>query len=207
MQTFLPYIDFRQSAMCLDYRRLFKQCLEAREIIQILGGKESRWKNHPAVKMWETYQDSLKYYYRCMLKEWIHRGYNQGTLNFFPLRNYSFENPYWLGNEKFHRSHQSNLLRKKPEHYSQYFKDVPNDLPYHWPPSINKILKEKTNIRICCIECKQHPVEYLNSIGVTYKKAIPQSLRDQWWFLDCENLPNKWPNFMTKLKTEDAALI
>jgi hypothetical protein len=41
--------------------------------------------------------------------------------------------PKWLGNESFHLSHQSNLLRKNPDHYSQFFMGIPNDLPYVWP--------------------------------------------------------------------------
>lgn len=41
--------------------------------------------------------------------------------------------PPWLGDEAFHRSHQSNLLRKLPEHYGPLFPGVPDDLPYVWP--------------------------------------------------------------------------
>ena len=41
--------------------------------------------------------------------------------------------PKWLGDESFHLSHQSNLLRKKPEHYGQFFMGIPNNLPYVWP--------------------------------------------------------------------------
>ena len=43
------------------------------------------------------------------------------------------EYPKWLGNNKFHRSHKSNLVRKNSEYYSKKFKGVPNDLPYVWP--------------------------------------------------------------------------
>jgi len=63
MQTFLPYSDFSRTVSCLDKKRLWKQTIEAREIIQILEGKESCWKNHPAVKMWIGYVDALKSYY------------------------------------------------------------------------------------------------------------------------------------------------
>ena len=38
--------------------------------------------------------------------------------------------PPWLGNEAFHRAHQSNLVRKFPEHYGQLFPGVPDDLEY-----------------------------------------------------------------------------
>ena len=46
---------------------------------------------------------------------------------------FSYKKPYWLGKKKFHISHQSNLIRKKSEHYSKFFRNVPNDLPYFWP--------------------------------------------------------------------------
>jgi hypothetical protein len=41
--------------------------------------------------------------------------------------------PGWLGDEAFHRSHRSSLLRKDPEHYRAQFPDVPDDLEYVWP--------------------------------------------------------------------------
>jgi hypothetical protein len=41
--------------------------------------------------------------------------------------------PEWLGDEDFHRSHRSSLLRKNPEFYGRRFTDVPDDLPYVWP--------------------------------------------------------------------------
>lgn len=44
------------------------------------------------------------------------------------------ELPGWLGDPAFHRSHRSALLRKDPDHYGPLFTDVPDDLPYVWPP-------------------------------------------------------------------------
>ena len=41
--------------------------------------------------------------------------------------------PPWLGDEQFHRSHQSSLLRKDPAHYGPLFSGVPDDLEYVWP--------------------------------------------------------------------------
>ena len=42
MQTFLPHPEFDESAACLDYKRLGKQRLEAKTIIDILDGKAKR---------------------------------------------------------------------------------------------------------------------------------------------------------------------
>lgn len=41
--------------------------------------------------------------------------------------------PPWLGDEPFHRSHRSSLLRKDPAHYGPLFPGVPDDLEYVWP--------------------------------------------------------------------------
>ena len=62
MQTFLPYSCFKQTANCLDYRRLGKQRVEAFQILNILEDitPNSRWKTHPAVLMWKGYENALK---------------------------------------------------------------------------------------------------------------------------------------------------
>jgi hypothetical protein len=41
--------------------------------------------------------------------------------------------PSWLGDEAFHLSHRSALVRKDPDFYRPLFRDVPDDLPYVWP--------------------------------------------------------------------------
>ena len=43
------------------------------------------------------------------------------------------EPPPWLGDAPFHLSHRSNLLRKMPEHYRQFWPAERDDLPYVWP--------------------------------------------------------------------------
>ena len=82
--------------------------------------------------MWVGYEEALKMYHNEAITEWVNRGYK----NNMKLLTVDFENliiPKWLGNEKFHASHRSNLLRKNFEHYSQYNWTETNDLPYFWP--------------------------------------------------------------------------
>lgn len=135
MQTFLPYADFEKTAKCLDMKRLNKQRLEANQIINILLGiqKGNGWKNHPAVKMWKGHVSALMMYFNDISKEWVRRGYkhNMGFYNLDLMVPISF--PKWLGNKEFHLSHQSNLLRKLPDHYRIFFPEVRDDLPYIWP--------------------------------------------------------------------------
>jgi hypothetical protein len=131
MQTFLPYPHFRQSAEVLDSKRLGKQRVEAEQIARALTSPEYGWQNHPAVKMWRGYLPALLAYRDAMIFEWCSRGYR----NTMPYRAESplYEVPPWLGDESFHLSHQSNLIRKLPSYYAPKFPGVSGDLPYLWP--------------------------------------------------------------------------
>lgn len=132
MQTFLPYSDFKATFQCLDYRRLGKERVEARQIYIILTGQQqsNAWVNHLAVKMWKTFENALALYHNLCIEEWIRRGYKN---NMLLLEVGNIVMPSWLGNEKFHSSHRSNLLRKDFTFYSQYGWQEKDNLPYIWP--------------------------------------------------------------------------
>lgn len=136
MQTFLPYESFEESFKCLDYRRLGKQRVEARQIYDCLTGAGSlRWGHHPAVKMWRGCEKMLALYHDQCIAEWIFRGYKNNMpylLNLNDLITH-INKPNWLGDERVHASHRANLLRKKPEHYSQFgWSELPQE-GYFWP--------------------------------------------------------------------------
>ncbi len=134
MQTFLPHPDFKKSLAALDYRRLGKQRIEAKTILNILAGRTTSkgWRNHPAVRMWKGYESALALYYNACLEEWIGRGYNN-TMAPEPVDETNAVLPPWLGDERFHAAHRSNLLRKDPEFYGRHGWTEPPDLPYVWP--------------------------------------------------------------------------
>lgn len=148
MQTFLPYDNFIDSARCLDYRRLGKQRVECKQILQALGvpvggpvrDKPSSWRSHPATRMWQEHEYSLCVYAVAVCQEWRHRGYKDTLLPQFLgaageilQAGGDTSAPEWLGRDEFHSSHRSNLLRKLPEHYSKFGWDEPDNLPYVWP--------------------------------------------------------------------------
>jgi hypothetical protein len=161
VQTFLPYADYQRSAQVLDWRRLGNQ---RREVIQILNalhevgsepGKPIGWSNHPATRMWRGHEAQLCEYGLVFCEEWIARGRRDGGakatiewhLETATSGDYELDKPHWFGDHDFHRSHQSNLLRKahamtdaqrryfqiENDYYDQYFVNVPDDLPYVWP--------------------------------------------------------------------------
>ena len=132
MQTFLPYPDFKKTAECLDYRRLGKQRVEARQILAILRDETASraWRNHPAVRMWNSFDNAVAAYYNVIVAEWVRRGYR----NTMPAAEVGLVvMPPWFGLTMFHASHRSNLLRKDSVYYGKFNWAEPNDLPYWWP--------------------------------------------------------------------------
>jgi hypothetical protein len=137
MNTFLPSADFRKSAECLDYKRCGKQRVEAYQILDIVSGKRTTggWINHPAVLMWVGYPEALRLYLKCFIEEWVNRGYNNNME--IPIigkeEEKEIEMPHWLGDDRLHTSHRSNLLRKDPEYYKQFGWTEGPFLEYYWP--------------------------------------------------------------------------
>lgn len=134
MQTFLPYKSFIQSARCLDRQRLGKQRVEGYQILRTLLGISNGWVNHPATRMWRNYEPALYLYTQSCIDVWTSLGYtNNMVLPVPPTFTQGWPMPPWLGDERLHSSHRSNLLRKMPSHYSIYgWTDNP-DAPYYWP--------------------------------------------------------------------------
>lgn len=146
MQTFLPYPDFYQSLQCLDNQRLGKQRVEAVQILSTLlnGGG---WQHHPAAKMWKGYESALALYYTLSVRVWLERGFKNTMVPPYDVNTYEINEtwigkilpvdqivyPGWLGNEEFHASHRSNLLRKDPFYYGENDWEESADLPYYWP--------------------------------------------------------------------------
>jgi hypothetical protein len=145
VQTFLPYADFRRSAEVLDAKRLGKQRVECLQVLRGLTVPTYGWRHHPAVTMWRGYDEALGRYTFTVCAAWVERGHADtvaatmaAELGLATVRTQeelaeAGAIPPWLGDEAFHRSHRSALLRKDPELYGSVFTDVPDDLPYVWP--------------------------------------------------------------------------
>jgi hypothetical protein len=148
VQTFLPYADFERSARALDPRRLGKQRVEVIQVARALTVPGYAWANHPAALMWKGCEEALGRYGIVCCEVWTELGYGDtcattiaadlAAAGVHTIRSQAAlaaadALPSWLGNEDLHRSHQSSLVRKDPEHYRPQFPDVPDDLPYVWP--------------------------------------------------------------------------
>jgi Pyrimidine dimer DNA glycosylase len=151
MQTFLPYADFEASARALDQKRLGKQRVEALQVLRGLTRPAYGWRHHPAVKMWAGYEEALVRYGLDVAAVWTETGRADttaatltadlaATCGIISIHTQAElaeagELPPWLGDPLLHESHRSALLRKDPDHYKPLFGEVPDDLPYVWPPS------------------------------------------------------------------------
>lgn len=146
MQTFVPYgSDFTSNAMVLDRQRLGKQRVEGMQILNTLLGYSSGWSSHPAVKMWEKYEQALVKYTLEMCNIWTALGYKDTCATkileksiesglFVPETVWAdIKMPDWLDDPEVTDSHKSNLLRKLPNHYEKYWPEMSPDLPYKWP--------------------------------------------------------------------------
>lgn len=136
MQTFLPYPNYPASARVLDNKRLGKQRVEVLQILKALNGESKGWVNHPATKMWQEYEVCLIIYGVNVCREWKRRGFKdtceEKIVSYLSIFKAS-DSPPFMGDEKFHASHRSNLLRKDPEWYGRFGWTEPDDLPYVWP--------------------------------------------------------------------------
>ena len=159
MQTFLPLPDFFTSAAVLDRQRLGKQRVEAMQLLRIVSTPKELlqgWKNHPARRMWCGFPEALGFYGVVIIRRWLSLGYRdtcrEKILLMLDEQGYSGSErkleeryeaalagtdrnflPPWFGDEDFHRSHRSNLLRKDLQWYGQFGWTEPSELPYIWP--------------------------------------------------------------------------
>lgn len=140
MNTFLPSDHYPKCAKVLDNKRLGKQRLEVYQILRTLTGYTKGWAHHPAVKMWNGCKNSLVLYGNCMCNEWKLRKFkdtlHEKIWEFFDYEDQPLRHPDWLGDERLHASHRSNLLRKFPAHYQQFGWTEPDDMQYWWPTKL-----------------------------------------------------------------------
>ena len=129
MQTFMPYADIGKSVQCLDYKRLGKQRVEAMQTYNQITKGKGGYPHHPVNRMWKDNPSALAHYHNMCIDEWVKRGYNN-TMKLIPFDNLVL--PDWVGDERLHKSHRSNLLRKDQEFYGQYDWNEPTDLEYYW---------------------------------------------------------------------------
>ena len=67
--------------------------------------------------------------------------------------------------------------------------------------------KDKENTKDVKRLGSMHPQKAMKELGITYTNATPQSMGDQWWFWNCESLPDNLPPFLTEMKNNPMEMI
>jgi hypothetical protein len=191
VQTFLPYAYFERSARALDRKRLGKQRVETIQVIRALTKPDYGGQNHPAALMWKGFEEALGRYGFACCEAWTELGFGDtcaltiatdlraAGINFVrsqPELAAADALPPWLGDEALHRSHQSALVRKDPEHYRTLFPDVPDDVAYVWPvrsPSVwpPSNARPTTQSDACAAKASKRR---LRQRGYTASAAVPR---------------------------------
>lgn len=131
MQTFMPHYTLEECAAALDYRRLGKQRVEARQILTAITDPTYGWQHHPAVTMWRGYTDALKAYYNAICHEWEARGYRH-NMGYYDVPD-DYELPAWWYRADVHAAHRGMLWRKDAAHYAAWQYEGGYTRDYVWP--------------------------------------------------------------------------
>jgi hypothetical protein len=141
VNTFLPYGDFNQCAKVLDNKRLGKQRVEAKQILDILTGKSKGkgWINHVVTRMWRGYENALTLYYNTIVQEWIDRGF-KNNMPIITIKG-NVVMPWFVDNLSINMSHRASLVRKYYAYYAPIFQNVPKKYmlySYIWPSKLTE---------------------------------------------------------------------
>ncbi len=58
------------------------------------------------------------------------------------------------------------------------------------------------DIRFCCMTAvlgskePRHPQLVMKELGILYHNSAPKSVWDQWWFFDCQRIPDPLPKYL-----------
>lgn len=54
---------------------------------------------------------------------------------------------------------------------------------------------------------KRHTQEVMKELGIIYQHSTPQTIGDQFWFWNCEDVPKKLPKYITELNVNPTECI
>ena len=195
MQTFLPYADFERSVRALDPKRLGKQRVEVIQVVRALTKPGYGWANHPAVLMWKGYEEALGRYGLTCCEIWTAQGFGDtcAATIVSDLRQVGVTSirsqaeleqagalPPWLGDDAFHTSHRSALLRKDPAYYASLFPDIPDDLPYVWPVRSQAVVDAEQRRAANAIRREQRALERARLDAERARRRRSQAARKAW---------------------------
>lgn len=156
MQTFLTDTNHTLTAKSLDQKRLVKQLLEGRQIVETLvkpeyyiheSGKRrvTPWAHHPAIMMWRGSLGALGEYLDAIVAEMKVRNYayenNSRVINSILATADLGTTPWWMQSKSVFdniiATHRASLYRKDEHYYRQWSFEHGNvccaRCNYYWP--------------------------------------------------------------------------
>lgn len=64
-----------------------------------------------------------------------------------------------------------------------------------------------THLRFDMRMADRHPQTIMEDLSVKYQIATPQTAADQWWFWNCENIPDPLPVFLSILDANPSDMV
>lgn len=152
LNTWLPYDNYAESADILTDRHIFMQLQDCTKLLYWLTEMPLNRRTpskaqleHPCVIQWRGYVPSLyDYTLEIMMVAYERSSLTNKqeqisemaeNINILDglVSNMKEETPSWLGNEDYHLSHKSNLIRLSRSAYESIWPDVPDNLELIWP--------------------------------------------------------------------------
>lgn len=142
MQVFIigtPY----ETAEVLDVKRLNKQIIENKQIMDAILGTGKGWFNHPVVKSYKNHFQWLYYYNLCLF--WYSRG-DKPMAKKMSEQAMAFKPSFHT--EEYFNQMKRRLYTKNNQYYSQWAELGESDCNWYWFDEENKFIKYINGKRI-----------------------------------------------------------
>ena len=132
-----------ETAMVLDKKRLNRQIIETKQILDALFGESEAWNRHPATLQYDEFEQWLLEYRGCL---W---NYRRGDLEAAQMHSQladSIRPPFHT--EEFFNQMKRRLYTKDNNHYAQWAYLGESQENWYWSPSEQKIIKYVNGKRV-----------------------------------------------------------
>lgn len=148
MQVFIVGSPF-ETAKALDDRRLNKQIIECKQILDALNGAKA-WSNHPCVLQYRGYEEWLRLYKRCLesFVEYEEYGTDGAKDNIRVYNHTCFLMTPPFHTQEYFDQMKRRLYTKDPVHYAQWTHLGKSEDNWYWSQSENKFIKYRNGKRI-----------------------------------------------------------
>ena len=131
-----------ETAKILDKRRLNKQIIECNQILNVLYGKSTSWKNHPAVLQYKGYEYWLEMYMKTL------HYYDKGIELVNDANEEAMKHTPNFHTQEYFNQMKRRLYTKDSNKYSQFSEFGTSDVNWYWSNTENKFIKYRNGKKI-----------------------------------------------------------